>query len=96
MSHEGMADPGTVPAGWTYSPSTWAQRMPIIGLGLFGFLISRYLTAYQLGHIDSVWEPFFSGQQGKNGPSSSSPRTYPRHGPLPMPDSAPSVTCSRY
>jgi nucleoside-diphosphate-sugar epimerase/uncharacterized membrane protein len=67
MSHEGMADPGTVPAGWTYSPSTWAQRIPIIALGLFGFLISRYLTAYQLGHIDSVWEPFFTGQQGKNG-----------------------------
>lgn len=67
MSHEGMADPGTVPAGWTYSPSSWAQRIPIIALGLFGFLISRYLTAYQLGHIDSVWEPFFSGQQGKNG-----------------------------
>lgn len=67
MSHEGMADPGTVPAGWTYSPSSWAQRVPIIALGLFGFLISRYLTAYQLGHIDSVWEPFFAGQQGKNG-----------------------------
>lgn len=67
MSHEGMADPGTVPAGWTYSPSSWAQRVPIIALGLFGFLISRYLTAYQLGHIDAVWEPFFAGQQGKNG-----------------------------
>ena len=67
MSHEGMADPGTVPAGWTYSPSSWPQRVPIIALGFFGFLISRYLTAYQLGHIDGVWEPFFAGQQGKNG-----------------------------
>lgn len=67
MSHAGMADPGTVPAGWTYSPSSWPQRIPIIALGLFGFLISRYLTAYQLGHIDAVWEPFFAGQQGKNG-----------------------------
>ena len=67
MSHAGMADPGTVPAGWTYSPSSWAQRVPIIALGLFGFLISRYLTAYQLGHIDAIWEPFFAGQQGKNG-----------------------------
>ena len=67
MSHAGMVDPGTVPAGWTYSPSSWAQRVPIIALGLFGFLISRYLTAYQLGHIDSVWEPFFAGQQGRNG-----------------------------
>lgn len=67
MSHEGMADPGTVPAGWTYSPSSWAQRVPIIALGFFGFLISRYLTAYQLGHIEGIWEPFFAGQQGQNG-----------------------------
>ena len=67
MSHDGMADPGTVPAGWTYSPSSWAQRLPIIALGLFGFLISRYLTAYQLGHIGSIWDPFFTGQAGKNG-----------------------------
>jgi nucleoside-diphosphate-sugar epimerase/uncharacterized membrane protein len=67
MSHEGMADPGIVPAGWTYSPSSWAQRVPIIALGFFGFLISRYLTAYQLGHVDGVWEPFFTGQQGRNG-----------------------------
>lgn len=48
-----------VPAGWDYSPSTWTQRLPIIALAVVGLLISRYLTAYQLGHIDSVWDPFF-------------------------------------
>jgi hypothetical protein len=33
-----------------------------------GLLVSRYLTAYQLGAIDNVWEPFFSGtNDGKNG-----------------------------
>src|SRR5690606_40643750 len=33
-----------------------------------GLLISRYLTAYQLGHIDGVWEPFFAGGPSpKNG-----------------------------
>jgi nucleoside-diphosphate-sugar epimerase len=67
MSHEGMMDESTVPPGWTYSPSTWLQRLPIIALGLFGFFIARYLTAYQLGHIGAVWEPFFSGGGGKNG-----------------------------
>ena len=67
MSHEGMMDETTVPAGWTYSPSSWLQRLPIIALGFFGFLIARYMAAYQLGHIDHVWEPFFSGQAGKNG-----------------------------
>jgi nucleoside-diphosphate-sugar epimerase len=67
MSHEGMMDQSTVPPGWTYSPSSWLQRLPMIALGLFGFLIARYLTAYQLGHIGAVWEPFFFGGGGKNG-----------------------------
>ena len=61
----------TVPPGWDYSPSDWFQRLPIIILALLGLYISRYLTAYQLGHIDAVWEPFFTSgniaENGKNG-----------------------------
>jgi nucleoside-diphosphate-sugar epimerase/uncharacterized membrane protein len=67
MSHEGMMDASIVPPGWTYSPSSWLQGLPIIALGFFGFLIARYLTAYQLGHVSAIWEPFFSGGAGKNG-----------------------------
>lgn len=67
MSHEGMMDQSTVPPGWTYSPSSWLQRLPMIALGFFGFLIARYLTAYQLGQINHVWDPFFSGGDGRNG-----------------------------
>lgn len=59
MSHEGMMDETDIPPGWTYSPSTYAQRIPIIGLGFIGFLIARYLTAYQLGFMERVWDPFF-------------------------------------
>jgi nucleoside-diphosphate-sugar epimerase/uncharacterized membrane protein len=59
----------TIPPGWSYSPSSWFQRLPIIILAFIGFFISRYLCAYQLGHIDGVWEPFFAGstQNPKNG-----------------------------
>lgn len=68
MSHAGMMDKRTIPAGWSYNPSTWLQRLPIITLGFFGFLLARYLAAYQYGHIDSVWEPFFGGtREGLNG-----------------------------
>lgn len=69
MSMAGMMDPKSIPPGWTYSPSTDAQRLPIAALGLIGLLISRVLTAYQLGHIDGVWEPFFGGalSNPKNG-----------------------------
>ena len=49
------------PPGWNYNPSTWTQRLPIVLIALIGLQISRYLAAYQLGHIDGVWEPFFTG-----------------------------------
>ena len=49
----------TVPSGWSYNPSTAAQRAPLIALGLFGFFVSRYMAAYQLGHIDFAWDPVF-------------------------------------
>lgn len=60
----------TVPPGWDYSPSDWSQRLPIIVLAILGLIMSRYMAAYQLGHVDAVWEPFFSGTGGQNGTES--------------------------
>lgn len=48
-----------IPPGWSYNPSAWIQRIPIIALGCVGWMISRYLAAYQLGYIDTVWDPVF-------------------------------------
>ena len=59
MSMEGMMGGPDVPPGWAYTPSSWLQRMPIAVLAIIGIFISRYLTAYQLGHIDRAWDPFF-------------------------------------
>ncbi|TBR14303.1 MAG: dTDP-glucose 4,6-dehydratase [Rugosibacter sp.] len=67
MSMAGMMGGPDVPPGWTYTPSSWLQRMPIGVLALIGFFIARILGAYQLGHIDTVWEPFFAGSGGMNG-----------------------------
>jgi len=50
-----------LPPGWTYNPSDWTQRVPIIFLALVGLYVSRYLAAYQMGQVDGVWEPFFAG-----------------------------------
>lgn len=64
------AETGSViPAGWDFSPSSWLQRLPIIALAVVGFFISSTLAAYQLDHIDGVWEPFFAGSPAdpKNG-----------------------------
>src|SRR5438477_10114678 len=38
-----------IPPGWTYNPSTWHQRAPMIALASVGWLLSRYLATYQLG-----------------------------------------------
>lgn len=48
-----------IPPGWTYSPSAWTQRILIIALAFIGLYISRYLAAYQLGHSEAAWDPFF-------------------------------------
>lgn len=48
-----------VPAGWSYNPSSWPERLPIVGLALVGFVIAGYLALYQLRFFVDVWEPFF-------------------------------------
>jgi hypothetical protein len=58
--HMEMMKPGPiVPPGWSYNPSSWHQRAPMIALAFIGWLASRYLAAYQLGYIKTVWDPFF-------------------------------------
>jgi nucleoside-diphosphate-sugar epimerase/uncharacterized membrane protein len=47
------------PLGWSYSPSSFTQRIPIVALAFVGLFVSRYLAAYQMGHIDGLWDPFF-------------------------------------
>jgi hypothetical protein len=48
-----------IPPDWTYNPSTWGQRLPVIALALGGCAVASYLAAYQWDVFDSVWEPFF-------------------------------------
>lgn len=59
ISRRALAADDDRPLGWSYSPSSFTQRLPIIALALVGLFISRYLAAYQLGHIDGLWDPFF-------------------------------------
>lgn len=48
-----------IPPGWTYNPSSWNQRIPVIFFAIVGWFIARYLASFQLHYISSVWDPFF-------------------------------------
>jgi hypothetical protein len=52
------------PQGWSYNPSSWPQRWIMIATGFAGWLVSRYLAAFQLGYITWVWDPLFGFSTG--------------------------------
>jgi len=50
---------GDVPPGWEDNPAAWPKRIRLIILALGGLCVASYLTLYQLGVLESVWDPFF-------------------------------------
>ena len=54
-----MTSGANAPPGWSYNPSEWGQRLPIVGAALVGLAIATYLALYQLRVLPTVWEPFF-------------------------------------
>jgi len=49
----------SVPHGWSYNPSSWGERLWLVGVAILGFAISSYVALYQYGLVDDEWEPFF-------------------------------------
>lgn len=58
MPNERAEEP-SIPPGWSYNPSSWAQRAPIALLAFLCWMFSRYLAAFELGYISTAWDPFF-------------------------------------
>ena len=48
-----------IPPGWSYNPSAWPERVPLLIIAAAGLLIALYLGLYQLHIFSTVWEPFF-------------------------------------
>lgn len=48
-----------VPPGWSYNPSAWFQRLPIVFFGFLAWMFARYMAAFQLGYVDHVVDPIF-------------------------------------
>ncbi len=48
------------PDDWSYNPSTWKQRWPVVIIGFVAYIAATYLAFFQLGYIKDVWDPFFN------------------------------------
>jgi Vitamin K epoxide reductase family len=55
-----MAD--AVPPGWDENPTSFGHRLLLAALAFAGLLVALYLTLYQLGAYDTVWDPFFDSR----------------------------------
>lgn len=64
IANRALAADDDRPLGWSYSPSAFTQRLPIVALALVGLFTSRYLAAYQMGHIGGLWDPLFGPGEG--------------------------------
>src|SRR3546814_14878961 len=59
MSMAGMMDPKSIPPGWTYGPSTAAQRLPIAALGLVGLRSEERRVGKEcVSTSRSRWSPY--------------------------------------
>ena len=65
-----------VPPGWSYNPSSWSERIPVITLAWLGFFVAQYMGAFQLNFIKEVWDPFF-GDGTKNVLTSDVSKSFP-------------------
>ncbi|HEX8037048.1 MAG TPA: vitamin K epoxide reductase family protein [Ktedonobacterales bacterium] len=57
VRHEAYAPPG-----WSYNPSSWSERRPLLVLAAFGLAAAIYTACEQLGIVAQMWDPFFGSQ----------------------------------
>ena len=56
---EAAGETSPTPPGWSYNPSSWAERLPLAGVALVGAGVASYLAAFQYGWVRHPWDPFF-------------------------------------
>lgn len=47
------------PPGWSYNPSAWRERWPLLALATIGLLAALYTALSQLGVVGAMVDPFF-------------------------------------
>lgn len=59
LPHEHEDDAPKTPSGWSFNPSAWEQRFPVIAMACICWFLARYLASFQLGYNITVWDPIF-------------------------------------
>lgn len=52
----------SAPSGWSYNPSSWAERRPLLILAAVGLAAAVYTACGQLGIVARMWDPVFGSQ----------------------------------
>jgi hypothetical protein len=61
VAHE-IQRPTSVPPGWQHNPTSVRRRLLLAALALTGLVVATYLTLFQIGVLDDVWDPFFDAR----------------------------------
>jgi hypothetical protein len=48
-----------IPPGFDKNPTAWPRRIFLVSLAFAGLCVSVYLALFQIGVLQSVWDPFF-------------------------------------
>lgn len=62
MPHDALSRGANIPPGWTYNPSSMAQRAPVMFLAFCAWMFSRYMATYQLGYIHEIYDPIWGNE----------------------------------
>jgi hypothetical protein len=54
-----MTEDRSIPPGFDRNPTAWPRRIFLAALASLGLGVSAYLTLFQIGVLQSVWDPFF-------------------------------------
>lgn len=54
-----MTEDRSIPPGFDKNPTAWPRRIFLISLAFAGLCVSVYLALFQIGVLQSVWDPFF-------------------------------------
>jgi hypothetical protein len=61
VAHEIQRDT-SVPPGWKHNPTSVRRRVLLAALAFTGLVVATYLTLFQIGVLDDVWDPFFDAR----------------------------------